>query len=213
MLRQRFISIEGPDGSGKSTVVKQLGQRLQERGLDPLLTREPGGSPIAEQIREVILHTGNTAMDIRTETLLYAAARRQHLSETILPALEAGRLVITDRYVDSSLAYQGAARDIPMELVWQINQFAIEDFLPSLTLLIDVPSQIGLERIHQARGQRQYDRLDQEDLSFHQASRQAFLDLAKQAADRFVVIDGCQPIEQVVDDCLDTLAYRQIIDK
>ncbi|MGX7107281.1 dTMP kinase [Hutsoniella sourekii] len=213
MLRQRFISIEGPDGSGKSTVVKQLGQRLQERGLDPLLTREPGGSPIAEQIREVILHTGNTAMDIRTETLLYAAARRQHLSETILPALEAGRLVITDRYVDSSLAYQGAARDIPMELVWQINQFAIEDFLPSLTLLIDVPSQVGLDRIHQARGQRQYDRLDQEDLSFHQASRQAFLDLAKQAADRFVVIDGCQPIEQVVADCLETLVSRQIIDK
>lgn len=199
MTYGKFISIEGPDGAGKTSVVQALVAKLQAEGVtDIVTTREPGGIKIAEQIRQVILDVANTEMDARTEALLFAASRRQHLVEKILPALEAGKLVICDRFVDSSLAYQGVARNIPTDLIWQINQFAIEDHLPDLTILIDVPAEVGLERIYQAKGQRQFDRLDQEDVSFHNLVRDAFLSFEKES-ERIHLVDGTQTVEEVTE--------------
>lgn len=204
MTQGKFISIEGPDGSGKSSVIKQLANLLEADGYELVLTREPGGSPIAEQIRQVILDVNNTAMDPLTEAMLYAAGRRQHLVDTILPGLAAGKLVLSDRFVDSSLAYQGVGRQLPLADIWSINQLAIDGHLPDITLLLDLPAELGLERIYRAQGQRQFDRLDQENLTFHQEVRQAFLDLAAKE-DRIHLIDANQPIEAVVADCYQTL--------
>ena len=204
MTQGKFISIEGPDGSGKSSVIKQLANLLEADGYELVLTREPGGSPIAEQIRQIILDVNNTAMDPLTEAMLYAAGRRQHLVDTILPGLAAGKLVLSDRFVDSSLAYQGVGRQLPLEDIWSINQLAIDGHLPDITLLLDLPAELGLERIYRAQGQRQFDRLDQENLTFHQEVRQAFLDLAAKE-DRIHLIDANQPIEVVVADCYQTL--------
>ena len=204
MTQGKFISIEGPDGSGKSSVIKQLANLLEADGYELVLTREPGGSPIAEQIRQIILDVNNTAMDPLTEAMLYAAGRRQHLVDTILPGLAAGKLVLSDRFVDSSLAYQGVGRQLPLEDIWSINQLAIDGHLPDITLLLDLPAELGLERIYRAQGQRQFDRLDQENLTFHQEVRQAFLDLAAKE-DRIHLIDANQPIEAVVADCYQTL--------
>ncbi|MGX7349029.1 dTMP kinase [Dolosicoccus paucivorans] len=207
----KFITFEGPDGSGKTSVIARIIELLNDQGITEIVsTREPGGSAIAERIREVILDVNHTEMDSRTEALLYAAARRQHLVERILPSLQEGKLVLCDRFVDSSLAYQGIARGIDIEKIWQINQFAIEGYMPVLTFLLDVPAEVGLERIYKARGERQYDRLDQESLSFHQKTRQAFLDFAEQS-DRIVVVDATQSIDDVAKACLVILKERQII--
>ena len=208
----KFITIEGPDGAGKSSVVQQLGAYLQAAGHEVLVTREPGGNVIAEQIRHVILDVANTAMDARTEALLYAAGRRQHLVENIVPALQAGKIVICDRFVDSSLAYQGMARNIPTDLIWEINQFAVENYLPELTLLIDVPAEVGIARIHAARTQRQFDRLDQESLEFHTKVRDAFLAFQQQAPERIQLIDGTQPLAQVVAACIQVLKEKGIVE-
>ncbi|UUX33142.1 dTMP kinase [Fundicoccus culcitae] len=211
MQSGKFITIEGPDGAGKTTVIKKLVEKLTARGMIELfVTREPGGSAISEQIREVILDVNNTAMDARTEALLYAAARRQHLVEKIIPALEAGKLVICDRFIDSSLAYQGIARNIPTDEIWAINRFAIQDYLPDLTLLIDVPAEVGLKRIYAAKDNRQFDRLDQEGLAFHNMVRQAFLSFEKEE-ERMILIDGTQDIDTVVDDCIQVLETHKMI--
>ena len=211
MTYGKFISIEGPDGAGKTSVVKALVAKLEAVGItDFMTTREPGGSKISEQIRNVILDVENTEMDARTEALLFAAARRQHLVEKILPALEAGKLVICDRFVDSSLAYQGVARNIPTELIWEINQFAIDNHLPDLTILIDVPAEIGLERINQAKGQRQYDRLDREGVSFHNLVRDAFLSF-EASSDRIVLVDGTQTIDEITEKIYHILKEKQMI--
>ena len=211
MTYGKFISIEGPDGAGKTSVVKALVAKLEADGItDFMTTREPGGIKISEQIRNVILDVENTEMDARTEALLFAAARRQHLVEKILPALEAGKLVICDRFVDSSLAYQGVARNIPTDLIWEINQFAIDNHLPDLTILIDVPAEIGLERINQAKGQRQYDRLDREGVSFHNLVRNAFLSF-EASSDRIVLVDGTQTIDEITEKIYHILKEKQMI--
>lgn len=211
MTYGKFISIEGPDGAGKTSVVQALVAKLQAEGVtDIVTTREPGGIKIAEQIRQVILDVDNTEMDARTEALLFAASRRQHLVEKILPALEAGKLVFCDRFVDSSLAYQGRARNIETDLIWEINQFAIEDHLPDLTILIDVPAEVGLERIYQAKGQRQFDRLDQEDVSFHNLVRDAFLSFEKET-ERIVLVDGTQSVEAVTEKIYQILKDKAVI--
>ena len=206
-MNGKFITIEGPDGSGKTSVIKLLVSKLQTMRYSVYPTREPGGSKISEQIREVILDVDNTLMDARTEALLYAAQRRQHLVEKVIPELESGTLVISDRFVHSSLAYQGIARNIPVDEIWKINQFAIENHRPDLTLLIDVPAEVGLDRIYKARGQRQFDRLDQEDLSFHQKVRQAYLDFADMD-ENMVVVDGNQEIEAVANDCMKVILSK-----
>ena len=210
MTQGRFIAIEGPDGSGKTSVIQALRRKLEQDGLEVVTTREPGGSPIAEQIRQVILDVDNHAMDVRTEALLYAASRRQHLVETILPNVQAGKLVISDRFVMSSLAYQGMARGIGLDPVWAINQFAIDGQMPDLTLLVDVPAEVGLERIQAAKGQRQYDRLDRESLAFHQRVRQTYLDLAQDWAN-LEILDGQKSIEAVSQECYDILQKRGMI--
>jgi dTMP kinase len=192
----RFITVEGGDGAGKSTVLVRLQEELLRRGLDVLLTREPGGIDIAEQIREIILNPAHTKMDIRTEALLYAASRRQHLAEKVKPALEAGRIVLCDRFIDSSLAYQGHARGIGIEAVYAINRFAVEDCMPDLTLLFDVSPEVGLARINTAKG-REVNRLDLEDLRFHERVREGYQLAVQLDPQRFVVIDAEQPMEQV----------------
>ena len=171
MKRGKFITFEGPDGSGKTTVSTAVTELLEKAGYPVRYTREPGGSTIAEEIRDVILDPANTAMDARTEALLYAASRRQHLVEVILPALQNGTHVISDRFVDSSLAYQGYARHIGAEDVMSINKFAIEGYMPDKTIYLDVTPEEGLKRI----SDRAYlDRLDQESLEFHQAVYQGY---------------------------------------
>lgn len=196
-----LITFEGPDGAGKTSALTELVPRLQQIVRRPIVvTREPGGNPISEAIRQIILDPKNTAMDKRTEALLYAAARRQHIVEKIRPALAADKMVLCDRFVDSSLAYQGAGRDIGVTAVGKMNEFATEQLAPDLTLYLDVPSELGLQRIA-AHRQSQNDRLDQEALSFHQKVRGEYLALAKQYPQRIKTIDATQSLEQVIAAC------------
>ena len=202
-----FITIEGPEGSGKSTATEAVINKLRELGYDVLKTREPGGTPISEQIRNVILDKDNKAMDGRTEALLYAAARRQHLVESVWPAVKEGKIVICDRYIDSSLAYQGGARGLGIDNIVDINMFATDNTWPDLTLLFDIPPEIGLERISLNKN-REVNRLDLETLEFHKKVRQTFLDLAEKYSERFVIIDASKSREEVAQDALDAILKR-----
>ena len=193
-----FITLEGPEGSGKTTAVEAAVKKLQEMGYEVIRTREPGGTPISEQIRNVILDKANTAMDARTEALLYAASRRQHLVEKVWPALKEGKIVICDRYLDSSLAYQGGARELGIENILNINLFATENTWPDLTLLFDIKPEIGLARIA-SNADREVNRLDLEKLDFHNKVRNTFLELAKRYPDRYVIIDASQDREHVAE--------------
>ena len=187
-----FITFEGPDGAGKTTIINLVAQQFP----NALLTREPGGIDIAEQIRRVILAKENTAMDPRTEALLYAAARRQHLMEKVKPALDEGRVVLCDRFVDSSLAYQGHARGLGMDEVFTINQFAIEDLMPQLTVYFDIEPELGLKRINKNK-QREINRLDLEDLAFHQKVREGYQLLMDRFPDRIIRIDASETVDEV----------------
>jgi len=204
-----FITIEGPDGAGKTSVIKELIPKLEATLEQTIVsTREPGGSRIAEKIRELILDPEHTEMDVRTEALLYAASRRQHLMEKILPALANGDLVMCDRFVDSSLAYQGNARGIGMEEVASINRFATENSEPDFTLYLDIEAEVGLERIRQGKGSRQFDRLDQEKLEFHEKVREGYLKLVELYPERIAVIDASQTLEEVVQACYNIILKR-----
>lgn len=194
-----FITIEGGEGAGKSTVLQLIGEFLRKKGVDLVVTREPGGSEIAEKIRNIILDPENTAMDARTEALLYAAARRQHLVEKVIPALAEGKIVLCDRFVDSSIAYQGYARGIGADEVYAINQFAIDEHMPDVTIYFDIEPEVGLARIH-ANKERKVDRLDMEGMKFHHKVREAYLQLARQFPRRIVTINADQPVEQVFAD-------------
>ena len=198
-----FITVEGPDGSGKTSLVKELSRQLEEILAVPLLTtREPGGSQIAEKIREVIIDPNHQEMDDRTEALLFAAGRRQHVTEKIRPALEAGQVVLCDRFVDSSIAYQGAGRKIGVKEVASINQFATENLVPDLTLYLDVDAQVGLNRIGSKESNREKDRLELEAISFHNRVRAAYLTLLKENPERIQLIDASQTMEAVLKDSL-----------
>lgn len=193
-----FITLEGPEGSGKSSVMSVIYEKLISQGYQIVKTREPGGTPIGEQIRNVILDNNNTSMDIRTECLLFAASRRQHLVEKIWPSLKENKLVFCDRYLDSSLSYQGYARDIGIEEVLKINMFATEGTFPNLTLLFDVDPEIGLLRIAK-NSNREVNRLDQEKLSFHKKVREGYLLLAKKFPERIKIIDASKSFDEVVN--------------
>ena len=202
-----FITLEGPEGSGKTTAIQKAVDTLTHMGYEIIRTREPGGTEIAEQIRNVILDKANTNMDPRTEALLYAASRRQHLVEKVWPALKEGKIVICDRYLDSSLAYQGGARGLGIENVLNINLFATENTWPDLTLLFDIDPSIGLSRINK-NADREVNRLDLEKLDFHKKVRQTFLDLAARFPERYVIIDASKSIDEVAKDTLDAIFER-----
>lgn len=199
-----FITIEGPEGAGKTTVMIDVANQLQSEGYEIISTREPGGIRISERIREVILDNELTEMDARTEALLYAAARRQHLVEKIVPALSEGKIVLCDRFVDASLAYQGHARGLGIDEVLSINEFAIGNLMPNLTLLFDVDPQIGLSRIAQ-HDNRELNRLDVESLDFHKAVREGYQEVIKRYPNRIHVIDASKSQEEVTTEVLNVL--------
>ncbi len=194
-----FITFEGNDGSGKTTISKMVFEELKNLGYPVVYTREPGGIEIAEKIRSLILDPENIKMDARTEALLYAASRRQHLVEKVLPALQEGNIILCDRFIDSSLVYQGLGRNIGMDEVYHMNEFAIEGHLPDKTIFLSIPVEEGLKRV-QTRGVG--DRLDNESLSFHIAAAKGYQIIIKKHADRILCVDANRPVEDVFKDTL-----------
>lgn len=205
----KFISFEGPDGAGKTSVMRQVKADLVDQvGPERVMyTREPGGNRISEQIRRVLFDDRNTDMDGRTEALLFAAARRQHIVSEIIPGLEAGKVILCDRYVDSSIAYQGAGRRLGEKAIWQVNQFAIDGLLPQLTIYLDIESELGLRRIAAHRSD-QVNRLDEEKLAFHHTVRHSYLRLQAAHPQRIKLIDASQPLDKVIADVEKTINHR-----
>jgi len=205
-----FITFEGPDGSGKTTQARMLAEHLESRGYPVLCTREPGGTEISEQVRQVILSTHNKSMRNETEVLLYSAARAQIVAELIRPALAQGKLVICDRYYDSTFAYQGYGLGVDLNLLRAITQFATGGLVPDLTFYVDVPVELGLARRH--RGET--NRLDLKNVEYHTRVRNGYLELVKAEPMRFIVIDGSGSVEQVQEQIrarmMTELAQRQI---
>jgi dTMP kinase len=202
MAKGLFITFEGGEGSGKTSIITRLVPMLEKLGQNVLTSREPGGVKIAEDIRNIILNPENTQMCYETEALLFAASRLQHLREKVIPALESGKLVICDRYLDSSLVYQGYSRGLGFEKVMQVNAFALE-YMPEKTFFIDVKPSVGLERL---KGREKCDRLDKEKLEFHDKIYQGYKELARLYPDRIVTINGERDIEEIVLDI-----YNQIL--
>lgn len=202
-----FITFEGPDGAGKTSVLQDLLPQLEQFGREIVTTREPGGVAIAESIREVILDPQNIAMDDKTELLLYIAARRQHLKERILPALEKGQLLLVDRFIDSSVAYQGFGRGLNVADIDWLNDFATDGLKPDLTLYFDINVEEGLARIARNKD-REVDRLDMETVDMHERVRQGYLSILEKEVQRMVKIDASQPLEAVVADVLAVIKKR-----
>ncbi len=191
MTRAPFIVFEGGEGAGKSTQSRALADYLEARGRSVRRTREPGGTPAAEAIRAVLLDPANTGLDDRAEALLFAAARGDHAARVIRPALAAGDIVISDRYLDSSVAYQGVARDLGAERVADLSLWATGGLVPDLTIVLDVDPAVGLARVVGP------DRLESEPVEWHRRVRQAFLEIAAAAPDRYLVLDGTRPVEDL----------------
>ena len=192
-----FITFEGGEGCGKSTQIAALKARLEAIGKTVVQTREPGGTALGESIRSLLQHDdAGQGMSPEAELLLFAASRAQHVRELIAPAIAQGQIVLCDRFLDSTTVYQGVARAIDSKKVDTINQFAIGDTMPGLTILIDLPPEIGLARVH-ARSDGQLDRMENEAIEFFQAVRQGYLDLAKSEPKRFLVLDGSQSVEEL----------------
>lgn len=202
-----FITLEGGEGAGKTSVIPEIEAFLQEKGMEVMITREPGGIRIAEEIRSIILNREHTSMDGRTEALLYAAARRQHLTEKVLPAIARGMTVISDRYVDSSLVYQGHARGLGIDEIYAVNQFATAGVMPDVTFWMDVDPEVGLTRIHTDRG-REINRLDMEGRAFHDKVREGYAILHARYPERIVRIDAGQPLPQVAEAVRNALHLR-----
>ena len=202
-----FITFEGTDGRGKSTVIKAVYERLINDGYSVILTREPGGTPIAEKIRDIILDNSNTALDARTEALLYAASRRQHLVEKIWPAIKEGKIVLCDRFLDSSLAYQGEGRKLGIENILNVNLFATENTYPDLTLFFNISPEEGLKRVSKDK-KRVADRLDNENANFHQTVYNGFLKVNSMYKDRIQVVDATKSLNEVIEN-----AYKIIKSK
>lgn len=189
----KFISFEGSEGSGKSTQIARLVEHIQQTGREAVVTREPGGTEIGEQIRNIIVHNHRgDEMCPETELLLFAAARAQVVREIIAPALERGAFVISDRFLDSTTVYQGIARNLAPAPVSQINEFAVGNVMPHLTIVLDVPTEVSLARIQQ-RASDLPDRMERENISFYQKVRDGYLLLARQWPERVLVLDGTQP--------------------
>lgn len=190
-----FITFEGPEGCGKSTQLRLLASWLLARGVEPIVTREPGGTRIGEQVRALLHNPDHTEMTAETEILLYSAARAQHVAQVIRPALEAGKIVLCDRFYDSTFAYQGHGRGLSMEALRQITTFATRGLAPDLSLYLDVPPEVGLRR--RETGGEEMNRLDRETLAFHQRVREGYLALLKEEPSRWRTIDATGSIDEV----------------
>lgn len=192
-----FITLEGPDGGGKTLQATRLVEHLNQRGYNALLTREPGGTPISDQIRIILGNLDNTAMDPRTEFLLFSASRAQHVNQIITPHLEQDGIVVCDRYFDSSLAYQGFGHQLDLVTLQNVTTFATGGLTPDLTLLLDLPVEEGLQRRQQGGD---WNRLDAYELAFHQRVRQGYAQLAANEPERWVTIDAGREMDHVWDD-------------
>ncbi len=192
-----FITLEGPDGGGKSSQAQCLAEYLRAENIEVLLTREPGGSPIGDQIRNVIMELENTDMDARTEFLLFSASRAQHIAEVIRPNLENGLTVISDRFFDSSLAYQGFGQRLPLETLKAITNFATGGLTPDLTLLLDLPVEEGL---HRREADGNWNRMDAYDFDFHRRVRRGYLKLAAETPERWVILNAEQSFDALQDE-------------
>jgi dTMP kinase len=201
-----FIAFEGPEGSGKSTQARLLANRIMAQGRDVVLTREPGGTPIAEQVRTILLDRANCAMLPETEALLYSAARAQHVGDVIRPALERGAVVICDRFADSTLAYQGGGRGLSIDDLRTIQRLATGGLMPTLRILVDVPVEIGLRRRFDVEDE--INRLDVAGLEFHQRVRAAYLAMAAQDATSWIVVDGTDTVAVVEERIVHAVAHR-----
>jgi dTMP kinase len=194
MVRGKFITVEGSEGVGKSTNVGFLAAAIQAQGFEVICTREPGGTPIAERIRQILLEHGEEPLPDIAELLLFFASRSLHISNKIRPALEAGKWVICDRFTDASRAYQGSGRGLDMQRINLLADWVQDDLQPDLTLLLDAPAEIGMQRAQQ-RGET--DRLESEQISFYKRVRSGYLELAEAHPERYVVIDAARPLQQV----------------
>lgn len=202
-----FITFEGPDGSGKSTIIQKVYDYLIENNYDVIKTREPGGSPIAEKIRNLILDTENTEMGYRTEALLYAASRAQHVEETILPALNENKIVLCDRFLISSLAYQGVGRNLGIENVRKINEFAINGVFPDFVLFFDVDPITTLKR---KSSLDTADRLEKEGNNFHERVYNGYKEILN-SEKNIEIIDATQSVEDVFSQCIEVLKRRNVL--
>ena len=202
-----LISLEGPDGAGKTTVLKEILPEIKKMKRDIISTREPGGVRLAEEIRQLILDPKNTEIDSKTEMLLFAAARRLHMQEKMLPALKAGKVVIVDRFIDSSVAYQGYGRELGVEVVDWLNKFATDGLKPDLTLYFDIDTDVALDRIMSNRAD-EVNRLDLERAEMHRKVRQGYLKMVEKEPQRFVTIDASQSVEKVVSDTIEAIKER-----
>ena len=203
-----FITLEGCEGSGKSTQLRLLSEYLQQKGVSAVFTREPGGTPIAEDIRRIILDGKNTEMEDETEALLYASARVQHIKEKIIPAKREGKIVVCDRYIDSSFAYQAYARGLGMEFIQRVNFYALENCMPDLTLFFDISPKEAFER---KGGADKDDRLEQSGIEFHQRVYEGYKRLAEDNPERIAIINARKSPEEVFDEVIKSLKKRNII--
>lgn len=212
--RGSFITLEGGEGTGKSTQVRKLVDQLARKGIKALATREPGGSPGAEIIREVLLSGEFKALGPKAEAILFSAARIDHLEHTIKPAIAAGTWVICDRFLDSTRAYQGALGDIDMGFLQVLESLTLQGFLPDLTFILDLPAEQGLERASRRRGKaRAADRFESEDMNFHRELRKAFREIASREPGRCVVIDASGTQEEVFSNIwavMETHLFRSL---
>lgn len=202
-----FITFEGVEGCGKTTIINMIYEKLKSMNFDVIHVREPGGVKISEQIRNIILDKSNTEIDDRCEALLFAASRRQLLVEKIFPALKENKIVICDRFVDSSLAYQGGGKRLGIENVLNINLFATENSLPNLTILFDIDPELGLKRIAK-NSEREINRLDLQKIDFYNRVRDAYLYLADTNKDRYQIIDASKSIEEVYNTALEIILNK-----
>ncbi|MDI6727514.1 MAG: dTMP kinase [Thermodesulfovibrionales bacterium] len=200
-----FISLEGIEGTGKTTQARLLSERLVEKGYEVMLTQEPGGTVIGNRIREILLHVDHREMSYMTEFLLYNAARAQHLSEKILPALNQGKVVITDRFTDSTIAYQGYGRGIDIELLKSIDLIATGGIRPDLTILFDLDVETGLQR---NKGINKVDRLELEEIEFHKKVREGYLKIAEAEPDRIKTVDASLPLKDVSEKVWEIVRWR-----
>ncbi len=204
--RGLFITFEGVEGAGKSTQIRRLAASLEKEEVSVLVTREPGGTPISERIREVLLEREHHKMVSTTELLLYAAARSQHVAQCIAPALAEGQIVISDRFGDAMVAYQGHGRGLDLELIHHLNRVATDGLVPDLTIVLDVPVKVGRERTRRRR--RALDRLELEDFEFHQRVREGYLTIAKEEPHRVRVIHSEQNFKLVRDEIRELVTRR-----